>query len=103
SIKTSPSGQKSTSDCVKSPQIYIYELKSGISDKELLGCLESLRVSLTSNPVSWVENFGTEGLPLLLYILKRLQESPSLEKNNFKNQHEIIRCLKAFMNNKVGE
>uniref|UniRef100_A0A803YJ87 Diaphanous related formin 3 n=1 Tax=Meleagris gallopavo TaxID=9103 RepID=A0A803YJ87_MELGA len=55
-----------------SPQEFIQELKSGSTDERLVTCLESLRVSLTSNPVSWVENFGREGLGLLLDVLERL-------------------------------
>lgn len=34
-----------------SSQEYVHELRSGITDEKLLNCLESLRVSLTSNPV----------------------------------------------------
>ncbi|KAG8133023.1 hypothetical protein E2320_010843, partial [Naja naja] len=59
----------------KSPIMYIHELKSGLKDAQLLGCLESLRVSLNNNPV---------------------------RSYDFRIQHEIIRCLKAFMNNKFG-
>uniref|UniRef100_A0A8D3E3D8 Diaphanous related formin 1 n=1 Tax=Scophthalmus maximus TaxID=52904 RepID=A0A8D3E3D8_SCOMX len=87
----------------KSAMMYIQELKSDYRDTPLLSCLESLRVSLNNNPVSWVQNFGDEGLALLLNLLRRLQE----EKDEYpmmgvKCQHEIIRCLKAFMNNKYG-
>uniref|UniRef100_A0A8C4JLB3 Diaphanous related formin 3 n=1 Tax=Dromaius novaehollandiae TaxID=8790 RepID=A0A8C4JLB3_DRONO len=57
-----------------SPQEFIQELKSGSTEERLVTCLESLRVSLTSNPVSWVENFGREGLGLLLDVLERLVE-----------------------------
>ncbi|XP_042316811.1 protein diaphanous homolog 3 isoform X2 [Sceloporus undulatus] len=85
-----------------SPQEIIYELKTGIADEKLVGCLESLRVSLTSNPVSWVENFGHEGLGLLLNILERLMEMKHQDKILKKIQHKIIQCLKAFMNNKYG-
>ncbi|MGH0145661.1 UNVERIFIED_CONTAM: hypothetical protein FKN15_031974 [Acipenser sinensis] len=35
-----------------SPQEFISELKSGATDERLFSCLDSLRVSLTSNPVS---------------------------------------------------
>uniref|UniRef100_A0A8C3EGI4 Protein diaphanous homolog 2 n=1 Tax=Corvus moneduloides TaxID=1196302 RepID=A0A8C3EGI4_CORMO len=76
---------KSESSALK----YIHELRSGISDEKLLNCLESLRVSLTSNPVSWVNNFGHEGLG-------------SFEGRGGENQHKLIQCLKAFMNNKYG-
>ncbi|KAI7794845.1 putative protein diaphanous-like protein 3 [Triplophysa rosa] len=60
-----------------SPQEFLSELKGGATDERLFACLDSLRVSLTSNPVSQ-------------------------EKLDKKNQHKVIQCLKAFMNNKYG-
>lgn len=101
-LHTSKAGQ-SQKESSKSAMVYIQELKADYRDSQLLSCLESLRVSLNNNPVSWVQNFGDEGLALLLSRLKRLQE----EKDEYpligvKCQHEIIRCLKAFMNNKYG-
>ncbi|XP_071662083.1 protein diaphanous homolog 3 isoform X3 [Patagioenas fasciata] len=85
-----------------SPQEFIQELKSGSTDERLVTCLESLRVSLTSNPVSWVENFGREGLGLLLDILERLVETKNQDKIVKRSQHKVIQCLRAFMNNKYG-
>uniref|UniRef100_A0A8D0L1U8 Diaphanous related formin 3 n=1 Tax=Sphenodon punctatus TaxID=8508 RepID=A0A8D0L1U8_SPHPU len=85
-----------------SPQEFIQELKSGATDERLVSCLESLRVSLTSNPVSWVENFGHEGLGLLLETLERLVEAKHQDKIVKRSQHKVIQCLKAFMNNKYG-
>ncbi|KAM6952969.1 protein diaphanous homolog 1 [Lycodopsis pacificus] len=101
-LHTSKAGQNQK-ESTKSAMMYIQELKTDYRDTPLLSCLESLRVSLNNNPVSWVQNFGDEGLALLLNLLKRLQE----EKDEYppmgvKCQHEIIRCLKAFMNNKYG-
>ncbi|XP_077957325.1 protein diaphanous homolog 1 isoform X2 [Gasterosteus aculeatus] len=101
-LHTSKSGQNQK-ESTKSAMMYIQELKSDYRDTQLLSCLESLRVSLNNNPVSWVQTFGNEGLALLLNLLKRLQE----DKDEYpmvgvKCQHEIIRCLKAFMNNKHG-
>ncbi|XP_048350879.1 protein diaphanous homolog 3 [Sphaerodactylus townsendi] len=84
------------------PQDFICELKSGTTDERLVGLLESLRVSLTSNPVSWVESFGHEGLGLLLDILEKLVESKQQDKILKKVQHKIIQCMKAFMNNQYG-
>uniref|UniRef100_A0A672FJF5 Diaphanous related formin 1 n=1 Tax=Salarias fasciatus TaxID=181472 RepID=A0A672FJF5_SALFA len=49
----------------KSAMMYIQELKSDYRDTQLLSCLESLRVSLNNNPVSWVQNFGDEGNTIL--------------------------------------
>ncbi|XP_034859151.1 protein diaphanous homolog 3 [Mirounga leonina] len=85
-----------------SPQEFIHELKMGCADERLVTCLESLRVSLTSNPVSWVESFGREGLGLLLDILERLISGKIQEKIVKKNQHKVIQCLKALMNTQYG-
>ncbi|XP_034064012.1 protein diaphanous homolog 2 isoform X4 [Gymnodraco acuticeps] len=85
-----------------SSQEYVHELRSGITEEKLLNCLESLRVSLTSNPVSWVNNFGHEGLGLLLEALEKLLDKKQQENIDKRNQHKLIQCLKAFMNNKYG-
>ncbi|XP_028633720.1 protein diaphanous homolog 1 isoform X1 [Grammomys surdaster] len=102
-LHTSKAGmnQKESS---RSAMMYIQELRSGLRDMHLLSCLESLRVSLNNNPVSWVQTFGAEGLASLLDILKRLHDEKDETSGNYdsRNQHEIIRCLKAFMNNKFG-
>ncbi|XP_073068648.1 protein diaphanous homolog 3 isoform X2 [Manis javanica] len=85
-----------------SPQEFIHELKMGSADERLVTCLESLRVSLTSNPVSWVESFGHEGLGILLDILEKLISGKIQEKTVKKNQHKVIQCLKALMNTQYG-
>ncbi|XP_070693525.1 protein diaphanous homolog 1 [Pempheris klunzingeri] len=101
-LHTSKAGQDQKEGS-KSAMMYIQELKSDYRDTQLLSCLESLRVSLNNNPVSWVQNFGDEGLALLLSLLRRLQEDKDeYPMMGVKCQHEIIRCLKAFMNNKYG-
>uniref|UniRef100_A0A8C1UU60 Diaphanous-related formin 2 n=1 Tax=Cyprinus carpio TaxID=7962 RepID=A0A8C1UU60_CYPCA len=94
--------KNSKHECTLSSQEYVHELRSGISEDKLLNCLESLRVSLTSNPVSWVNNFGHEGLGLLLDVLEKLLDKKQQENIDKKNQHKLIQCLKAFMNNKYG-
>uniref|UniRef100_A0A8C3J7U7 Protein diaphanous homolog 2 n=1 Tax=Calidris pygmaea TaxID=425635 RepID=A0A8C3J7U7_9CHAR len=70
--------KNSKHECTLSSQEYIHELRSGISEDKLLNCLESLRVSLTSNPVSWVNNFGHEGLGLLLDELEKLLDKKQI-------------------------
>lgn len=94
--------KNSKHECTLSSQEYVHELRSGISDDKLLNCLESLRVSLTSNPVSWVNNFGHEGLGLLLDLLEKLLDKKQQENTDKKNQYKLVQCLKAFMNNKFG-
>ncbi|CAJ0935843.1 unnamed protein product [Ranitomeya imitator] len=99
-LHTSKAGMNKK-ESARSAQMYIQDLKSGLGDSNLLSCLESLRVSLNNNPVSWVQNFGAEGLACLLDILRRLQDEPTFPRDS-KSEHEIIRCLKAFMNNNFG-
>ncbi|XP_040903513.1 protein diaphanous homolog 2 isoform X2 [Toxotes jaculatrix] len=94
--------RNSKHECTLSSQEYVHELRSGITEEKLLNCLESLRVSLTSNPVSWVNNFGHEGLGLLLDALEKLLDKKQQESIDKRNQHKLIQCLKAFMNNKYG-
>ncbi|KAL4683635.1 hypothetical protein H8959_021329 [Pygathrix nigripes] len=100
-LYTSKAGM-SQKESSKSAMMYIQELRSGLRDMPLLSCLESLRVSLNNNPVSWVQTFGAEGLASLLDILKRLHDEKEETAGSYdsRNKHEIIRCLKAFMNNK---
>ncbi|XP_036403759.1 protein diaphanous homolog 1-like isoform X2 [Megalops cyprinoides] len=100
-LHTSKAGQ-SQKESSKSAVMYIQELRTEPRDMQLLSCLESLRVSLNNNPVSWVQTFGDEGLALLLSFLRRLQDENDMSSISIKCQHEIIRCLKAFMNNKHG-
>uniref|UniRef100_A0A6I8PWD1 Diaphanous related formin 1 n=1 Tax=Xenopus tropicalis TaxID=8364 RepID=A0A6I8PWD1_XENTR len=99
-LHTSKAGM-SKKESSRSALMYIQDLKSGLGDNSLLLCLESLRVSLNNNPVSWVQNFGAEGLSCLLEILKRIQDEQA-SLRDVRSEHEIIRCLKAFMNNNFG-
>ncbi|XP_038630931.1 protein diaphanous homolog 2 isoform X4 [Scyliorhinus canicula] len=100
--KVSGGLRNSKHESTLSSQEYVHELRSGITDDKLLNCLESLRVSLTSNPVSWVNNFGHEGLGLMLDALEKLLDKKQQEIIDKRNQHKLIQCLKAFMNNKFG-
>lgn len=61
-------------------------------------CLESLRVALTSNPISWIRDFGGEGINEILTMLKNRESLRGYDKI----EYESIRCLKAIMNNTWG-
>ena len=50
---------------------------------------------------SWLQNFGREGLNILLKILNDFYDHDRNTEVDKRIKHEIIRCLKAFMNNKV--
>jgi len=52
------------------PHDYIHYLnQQDLSVNKIYNCLESLRIALTNNPLSWVNEFGTKGLKQLLSIL----------------------------------
>lgn len=49
---------------------------------------------------SWIQEFGEDGLQCLLgHLRNAVERKGSIEK---RIQHECVRCLKAFMNNKVS-
>uniref|UniRef100_A0A8C2WUN1 Mitochondrial fission regulator n=1 Tax=Cyclopterus lumpus TaxID=8103 RepID=A0A8C2WUN1_CYCLU len=77
-----------------SPQEFLGELKSGVIDERLFACLDSLRVSLTSNPVSWVQSFGHEGLGLLLDVLERLLFKKPITA--YLGNHVLYLCLLQY-------
>ncbi|XP_065668594.1 protein diaphanous homolog 1 isoform X2 [Hydra vulgaris] len=74
--------------------------RSDFEHGELVQLLQSLRVSLTGRPISWIIEFGSKGLECLLNHLRNYICSSSLY--DMKIQHECVKCLKAFMNNKFG-
>lgn len=83
-----------------SPADYInYLSNSDISTDKLFRCMESLRIALTNNTVSWVQEFGSRGLDKLLSILNSCYGRNSKYE---RIQHECIKCLRALMNNTVG-
>jgi len=68
---------------------------------KLCSCMESLRIALTNNPVSWVQDFGdNNGLNAIVMILNKCYSTNN--HHRFKLQHECIKCLKPFMNNTAG-
>ncbi|XP_060063333.1 protein diaphanous homolog 2-like [Ylistrum balloti] len=82
-----------------SPGSFVTELRNAdLKGEKRLRVLESLRVSLTSNPVSWVSEFGLNGLNAILRNLTYCCDS----KTERKSTYECVRCLKAYMNNKCG-
>ena len=53
-----------------SAQDAVMELRNlDIRSEKRIQVLESIRVSLKSNPVSWVQEFGTDGLNQILHHL----------------------------------
>lgn len=82
------------------PSDYVtYLNQPELSVGKLHGCLENLRISLTNNPLSWIEEFGTKGIESLLTTLNQCYTNDSRYD---RVQYECIRCLSAILNNTVG-
>ncbi|KAL0858771.1 hypothetical protein ABMA27_011242 [Loxostege sticticalis] len=85
---------------LEKPSDYVsYLSQPELSVGKLHGCLENLRIALTNNPLSWIEEFGTKGIATLLSTLNLCYTNDSRYD---RVQYECIRCLSAILNNTVG-
>ncbi|XP_047513253.1 protein diaphanous isoform X7 [Pieris napi] len=88
------------------PSDYVtYLNQPELSVGKLHSCLENLRISLTNNPLSWIEEFGTKGIESLLTTLNVCYTNGSgfyRDSRYDRVQYECIRCLSAILNNTVG-
>ncbi|KAI5640434.1 formin-like domain-containing protein [Phthorimaea operculella] len=82
------------------PSDYVsYLNQPELSVGKLHSCMENLRIALTNNPLSWIEEFGTKGIGSLLHTLNVCYTNDSRYD---RVQYECIRCLAAILNNTVG-
>lgn len=81
------------------PRDYIEYLRDEHhNSNKIYQCVESLRVALTSNPISWIKEFGEPGIDEIVKLL-----CAAKRRNDFdKIEYECIRCLKAVVNNTWG-
>lgn len=82
------------------PEEYVGCLDTDRSPDKLFRDIESLRIALTNNPVSWLKDFLECGVDKLLKILQRCK--PHRDARYMRVEHEVIRCLRALMNNTPG-
>lgn len=81
------------------PRDYIDYLKDvEHSTNKIYQCIESLRVALTSNPISWIKEFGEAGIDEIVNLLRECKKRRDFDKI----EYECIRCLKAVVNNTWG-
>nr|XP_022909899.1 protein diaphanous isoform X2 [Onthophagus taurus]XP_022909900.1 protein diaphanous isoform X2 [Onthophagus taurus] len=88
------------------PQQYIeYLQQKGETPMKILSCLESLRVALTNNTLTWVNEFGSEGMNLIFRIMN-LSTTGQFETKTSgiteKIQQECLRCILKYTNNTEG-
>ncbi|XP_071500054.1 protein diaphanous homolog 2-like isoform X2 [Diadema antillarum] len=101
-MKRTGASSTGRNDAQMKPGDYVLELyNTGPSDMgRFHDILSSLRVSLASNTISWVQQFGEKGLDVILKILDDFNQREG--KKSADIRHECIKCIKAFMNNKYG-
>ncbi|XP_054740650.1 protein diaphanous [Anastrepha obliqua] len=98
-LKGKNSNEHRSSSRFEKPYDYIeYMRNKEHSENKIYQCLESLRVALTSNPISWIKEFGEDGINEIVLLLRRCSKESGFDRIEF----ECIRCLKAVMNNTWG-
>ncbi|XP_017855287.1 protein diaphanous isoform X2 [Drosophila busckii] len=98
-MKGKNSLERSANSRFEKPIDYIEYLQNGEhSEAKVYQCVESLRVALTSNTISWIKEFGVPGIGVIEKLLARAKKDRSYDRIEF----EAIRCLKAIMNNTWG-
>ncbi|XP_018329945.1 protein diaphanous isoform X2 [Agrilus planipennis] len=88
------------------PQQYInyienYSRTDTLNPGKILSCVESLRIALTNNTLSWVHEFGTKGL-LTVFNILNLATKCNKDERFEKIQAECLKCIYKFINNTEG-
>lgn len=99
----------SRADEVESPEWYVRRVMNDTITPKQLG---SLSVSLRTQPISWVGSFvGAQGQVALTNVLAKINRKQGLgpapasgntSDKDLDKEYDIIKCLKALMNNKYG-
>ncbi|KRF98360.1 uncharacterized protein Dwil_GK14913, isoform B [Drosophila willistoni] len=98
-LKGKNSLERSANSRFEKPNDYIEYLQNGEhSENKIYQCVESLRVALTSNPISWCREFGEAGIGQIEKLLTKAKKDRTYDRIEF----EAVRCLKAIMNNTWG-
>ncbi|XP_058123018.1 protein diaphanous [Anopheles ziemanni] len=101
-VKGKTSTEHRANSRFEKPSDYVQYLRDGdysSRSQKVLACVESLRVSLTSNPISWIKDFGEDGINEIVSLLRFCKSVP---RRMPKIEYECLRCLKAIMNNSWG-
>ncbi|VVC38770.1 Diaphanous autoregulatory (DAD) domain,Formin, GTPase-binding domain,Armadillo-like helical,Formin, FH3 [Cinara cedri] len=99
--KSSNEGNKNKV-CDKPIEYIQYLSQPDLSANKTYNCVVSLRIALTNHPLSWVSEFGTEGLRQVLSVLNECYRNDGKNTQFARIQYECIRCLKVIMNSTVG-
>ncbi|XP_056641001.1 protein diaphanous isoform X2 [Diorhabda sublineata] len=96
-------GQQDTGSKFNDPEDYYKYLDQHINSEylqlnKLINCVESLRVALTNNPLSWVEKFIAKGGAIKIERVLDI----ALKNRDIRLQTECLRCFEKIMNNTTG-
>lgn len=74
-LQNKKQGQYDSGSRSKTPDYYHKYIEQhlnceNIAQNKIQNCVESLRVALANNPLSWVEKFGSQGLRQILQVLE---------------------------------
>ncbi|KAF5285112.1 hypothetical protein FQA39_LY16801 [Lamprigera yunnana] len=88
------------------PQHYIsylenYSRTDTLNPSKIFNCVESLRIALTNNTLSWVHEFGSRGLQTIFNLLELAMKSNRDDKYE-KIQTECLKCILKHNNNTEG-
>lgn len=98
-LKGKASSEHRSNSRFEKPRDYIdYLREPERSPAKIYQCIESLRVALTSNPISWIKEFGESGIDQIVNLLQDCKRRRDYDKI----EYECIRCLKAVVNNTWG-
>ncbi|KAK9688408.1 hypothetical protein K7432_014412, partial [Basidiobolus ranarum] len=85
------------------PEYYVQKISQTEVRYIPLKLFVSLRVSLATQPISWVHHFlELSGLKLLSDTLISLGRKSNKKDNDLQIEFEIIKCLKSILNTKWG-
>ncbi|ORX92728.1 FH2-domain-containing protein [Basidiobolus meristosporus CBS 931.73] len=85
------------------PEYYVQKISQTEIRYIPLKLFVSLRVSLATQPISWVHHFlELNGLKLLADALISLGRKSNKKDNDLQAEFEIIKCLKSILNTKWG-
>ncbi|KAK9766452.1 hypothetical protein K7432_004474 [Basidiobolus ranarum] len=85
------------------PEYYVQKISQTEVRYIPLKLFVSLRVSLATQPISWVHHFlELSGLKLLSDTLISLGRKSNKKDNDLQIEFEIIKCLKSMLNTKWG-
>ncbi|CAG9862213.1 unnamed protein product [Phyllotreta striolata] len=104
-MQSKKKGQQDTGNRFNDPEDYYKYLDQHANNNsdylqlnKCLGCMESLRVAVANNPVSWVERFSSiGGLEKVIKVLDL-----GVKNKDVRLQIECLKCLEKFMNNTTG-